>query len=83
MSHPPPEPMRMCPMAATCQAMMRKPFTGTAVVIPGLVFIGLGILIVVYPLILVWLVGLALVLFGILMFIIAIFIRKVGARLAG
>ena len=59
---------------------MSKPFSGTALVLPGLVLIALGILVVIYPLILAWLVAAALVLFGILMLIMARFIRKIGAR---
>lgn len=70
-------------MAETCGAMMRRPFSITALVLPGLIFIALGVLVVIYPLVLVWLVGLALVLFGILMLFMAGFIRKIGRRWAG
>lgn len=83
MSSQSPTPMQMCPMAETCGAMMSKPFSGTALVLPGLIFIALGILVVIYPLVLVWLVAAALVFFGILMLIMARFIRKIGSRLAG
>ena len=76
-------PMQMCPMAETCQSIMGKPFSGTALVLPGLIFIALGVLVVIYPLVLVWLVAAALVLFGILMLIVARFIRRIGSRLAG
>ncbi len=82
MSSQTPTPMQMCPMAETCQAMMSKPFSAVALVLPGLIFIALGILVVVYPLVLVWLVAAALVLFGIIMLIIATLIRKIGSRLA-
>ncbi len=82
MSSQTPTPMQMCPMAETCGAMMSKPFLSTALVLPGLIFIALGILVVVYPLVLVWLVAAALVLFGIIMLIIATLIRKIGSRLA-
>ncbi len=83
MSSQTPTPMQMCPMAETCQAMMSKPFSAVALVLPGLIFIALGVLVVIYPLVLVWLVGLALVFFGILMLFMARFVRKIGARLAG
>lgn len=81
MSEQTPTPLRMCPMAETCEGMMRKPFSGTAVVLPGLVFIGLGVLVVIYPLILVWLVAAALVLVGVMMLMMAGFVRKIGTRL--
>ncbi len=80
MSEQTPTPLRMCPMAETCEGMMRKPFSGTAVVLPGLVFIGLGVLVVIYPLILVWLVAAALVLVGAMMLMMAGFVRKIGTR---
>jgi len=67
-------------MAETCEGMMKKPFSGTAVVLPGLVFIGLGVLVVIYPLILVWLVAAALVLVGAMMLMMAGFVRRIGTR---
>lgn len=82
MSSQSPTPMQMCPMAETCGSIISKPFSGTALVLPGLIFIALGILVVIYPLVLVWLIAAALVLAGIIMLIIATFIRKIGARLA-
>ena len=48
--------------------------------LPGLVFIGLGVLVVIYPLILVWLVAAALVLVGAMMLMMAGFVRKIGTR---
>ena len=80
MSERTPTPLQMCPMADTCKGMMSKPFSGTAVVLPGLVFIGLGILVVIYPLILVWLVAAALILVGAMMLMMAGFVRKIGTR---
>jgi hypothetical protein len=40
-------PMPMCPMAETCKSMMEKPLSVLVMVIPGIVFIALGVLIVV------------------------------------
>ena len=80
MSEQTPTPLKMCPMAETCEGMMKKPFSGTAVVLPGLVFIGLGVLVVIYPLILVWLVAAALVLVGAMMLMMAGFVRRIGTR---
>ena len=42
-------PMPMCPMAETCKGMMEIPFSGLMMVIPGIAFIALGVLIVVWP----------------------------------
>ena len=80
MSEQTPTPLQMCPMAETCEGMMKKPFAGTAVVLPGLVFIGLGVLVVIYPLILVCLVAAALVLVGAMMLMMAGFVRRIGTR---
>lgn len=73
-------PMPMCPMAETCKGMMEKPFSGVTLIIPGLVFIALGVLILFEPRILVWIIALAFVLLGIIMLIMASFIRKVGTK---
>lgn len=42
-------PMPMCPMAETCKGMMERPFSGLAMVIPGVVFIALGVSIFIWP----------------------------------
>jgi hypothetical protein len=42
-------PMPMCPMARTCQGMMEKPRIGLVMMIPGIVFIALGLVIFVWP----------------------------------
>jgi uncharacterized membrane protein HdeD (DUF308 family) len=73
-------PMPMCPMAETCQGMMEKPLSGL-VMIPGIVFIALGVLIVVWPSILPWLVAAAFILAGGAMLLMVNFMRRVGARL--
>jgi len=74
-------PMPMCPMAETCKGMMEKPFSGALMVIPGMAFIALGILIVVWPSVLPLLVAAACILMGGAMLLMAIFMRSVGARL--
>lgn len=73
-------PMPMCPMAKTCKGMMEKPFFGVLVLIPGIAFIALGVLIVVRPGVLPWLVATALILAGGAMLLMANFMRGVGAR---
>lgn len=74
-------PMPMCPMAETCKGMMEKPFSGLVLIIPGIVFIVLGVLIVIDPRILVWLVAVLFVVMGIMMLVMANFVRKIGARM--
>ena len=73
-------PMPTCPMAETCKGIMDKPASGFTLVVPGLVFIGLGIAIVFVPMIAVWLVAAALVLFGVMLLVISGFIRKIGRQ---
>ena len=74
-------PMPMCPMAETCRGMMEKPFSGVMMMVPGIVFIVLGLSIVIWPSILTWLVATAFILAGVAMLMMANFMRGVGARL--
>lgn len=74
-------PMPMCPMAETCRGMMEKSHSGLMMMIPGIAFIILGVLIVVWPSILPWLVAAAFILAGGAMLLMANFMRGVGARL--
>ena len=73
--------MIMCPMAKMCMGMTeRRPF-GFLLMVPGVLLIGLGVLIVIEPRILVWLIAMASILGGILLLMMASFIRKVGAQM--
>jgi len=74
-------PMPMCPMAETCKGMMEKPLSGLVMMIPGIVFIALGVLIIVWPSVLPWLVATASILAGGAMLLIANFMHGIGARL--
>ena len=74
-------PMPMCPMAEACKGMMEKPGSGTWVMIPGVLFIVLGVLIILYPQILAWFVAIALVVVGIAMLIMTMFMRGIGKRI--
>jgi len=74
-------PMPMCPMAETCKGMMERPLSGLLMLVPGITFITLGVLIVVWPAILPWLVAAGCVLAGIAMLIMATCMRGIGARL--
>ena len=71
-------PMPICPMAETCKGMMEKPFSGIKLIVPGLVFIALGVLIILEPRTLAWVIAAVFVLLGMIMM--ASFVRKIGAR---
>ena len=74
-------PMPMCPMAETCKGMMERPFSGLAMVIPGVVFIALGVSIFIWPSVLPSLVAIACILAGGARLLMVNFMRSVGARL--
>ncbi len=76
-------PMRMCPMAASCKGMMEKPSSGLFLMIPGLVFIAVGVLIIFVPEALVWLMAATSILFGVALLLLANFMRWIGARFRG
>ena len=73
-------PMPMCPMAETCRGMMERPLSGLIMLVPGITFITLGVLIIVWPSILPWLVAAACILAGGGMLLMANFMRGVGTR---
>lgn len=75
--------MPMCPMAKTCRGMMEKPGSGFWMIIPGLVFIALGVAIILYPQILVWLVAIVLIVMGLAMLLMVNFVRSIGKRVRG
>jgi uncharacterized membrane protein HdeD (DUF308 family) len=75
-------PMPMCPMAETCRGMMARPHSGLMMMTPGIVFIALGVLIVVWPSILPWLVAAAFILAGGAMLLMANFMRGIGDKLS-
>ena len=74
-------PMEMCPMAAACKGMMEKPGAGLWMLVPGVLFIALGVLIIVYPQILAWLVAIALIIMGVAALMMTNFMRGIGKRL--
>ena len=73
--------MAMCPMAKMCEGMMKKLPFGFSAMIAGIVLIVVGALIFVEPRILVWLAAAALVLVGIMLLVMAKFIRRPGIQL--
>lgn len=76
-------PMPMCPMAETCKGVMEKPLSRSMTIVPGIVFILLGVLIIVEPRILAWIIALGFILLGVVMMMAANFIRKIGTRFQG
>ena len=72
--------MGMCPMGRMCTGMMRKKSSGWFLMLPGILLIVVGVLIVVEPRILVWSIAAAAILFGIMMLMMAGFIRKMGTE---
>jgi len=76
-------PMPMCPMAETCKGMMERPFSGLALIVPGIVLIVLGVSVLIEPRIILWLVAVALIVMGIAMVMLSRFMRKAGARFQG
>jgi uncharacterized membrane protein HdeD (DUF308 family) len=77
---PKPTPMPMCPMAEACKGMMKKPLSSVTLILPGVVFIALGIVIVLEPRILAWLIAIAFILIGIMSFMMARFVRRIGTQ---
>jgi uncharacterized membrane protein HdeD (DUF308 family) len=74
-------PMPMCPMAEACKGMMEKPLSGLVMIIPGVIFIALGLAIFIWPFVLPWLVAIACILAGGAMLLMVNFMRRVGTKL--
>lgn len=73
-------PLPACPMAETCKGIIEKPSSGFALIIPGIVFVTLGVLIIFEPWILTWVMAIAFIFFGVMLFFMSVFIRKMGKR---
>ena len=72
--------MPMCPMSATCKGMMENRKSGFLMIVPGFLFIALGVTIIMYPRILVWFVAVALIVVGIAMLMMVNLMRRFGKR---
>ena len=70
--------MEMCPMASVCKGMLEKPRIGLVLMIPGFLLVLGGVLILLEPTILVWLMAGASILIGLMMLFFSIFIRKMS-----
>ena len=73
--------MPTCPMAAMCQGMMERRRSGIWMILPGLLFIALGVVIILYPKLLLWLVAIVLIAMGLGMLMMANFMRGIGTRM--
>jgi uncharacterized membrane protein HdeD (DUF308 family) len=68
-------------MAETCKGMMDKPGYKLWMMLPGVLFIVLGVIVILYPQILAWLIAIALIVMGIAMLVMVNFMRGIGKRL--
>lgn len=73
--------MPMCPMAKMCEGMMRRRGSGLWMIVPGIVFIAVGVLVILYPQILAWLVAIALIIMGCAMLMMINFMRLSSKRM--
>lgn len=69
----------MCPMASMCKGMEEKPGVGFLLMIPGLLLVLGGVLILIEPRVLIWLMGGTSILIGIIMLFFASFMRRMSA----
>jgi uncharacterized membrane protein len=67
-------------MASMCKGMAEKPHSRLVLILPGLVLILVGVLILVEPKILVWLMAAVTIILGILFLMIANFIHRMGRQ---
>ena len=75
------EPMAMCPMASMCKGMAAKPPSLSILMVPGLFFVVLGIVILLEPKVLVWLVAAVTIMLGVLLMVMATWIRRMAAQI--
>lgn len=69
----------MCPMASMCKGMAEKPGSGYMLMVPGILFIVAGILIILEPKVLVWLIASVSILMGMMLLFFANFFRKMNS----
>jgi hypothetical protein len=67
----------MCPMSSMCKGMMKRSGSKFLLMLPGGILIIIGILILMKPQILFWLVAGASILMGVIMLLFANFMRKI------
>lgn len=70
--------MEMCPMSSMCKGLMRKRHSRLVLLLPGLVLILLGVIILIEPKVLVWLIAAIVIVLGILFLMMGNFIHRMG-----
>lgn len=70
--------MEMCPMSSMCKGMMGKRHSRLLLLLPGLVFILLGVIILIEPRVLVWLIAALAIVLGLLFLMMGNFIHRMG-----
>jgi uncharacterized membrane protein HdeD (DUF308 family) len=78
---PCPPPIAKGSMATMCNGMLEKLPSCPWLMLPGALLVVVGVLILVQPGILVWLAGTITVLLGVMLLVMAKFMRQMGARL--
>jgi uncharacterized membrane protein HdeD (DUF308 family) len=70
----------LCPMSMMCKGMMEKRGSRFLFLLPGAILVALGVLILVKPAVLVWLIASISIIFGIMMLVMASFMIRMSAR---
>ncbi len=79
----PKNPMSMCPMASMCKGMADKPPSLLLLMMPGLALIVVGIVILVEPKVLVWLVAVLAIVLGVALLMMAAWFRRMAEQFQG
>ncbi len=69
-----------CPMSDMCERMGGKPGSGTAMILPGLVLICVGLLVLFQPQILAWLIAFLMIMMGVGLLFMANMLHKHGTQ---
>jgi len=75
-----PETAGKCPMAEMCQQLIKNPRVGRLAMIPAFIMICLGVLILLEPKVLLWLIGVICIVLGCAILAGAHFLRKFQAH---
>lgn len=76
----PKKPMAMCPMASMCRGMSEKSPSLALTMTPGVVLIVIGIVVLLEPKVLAWLVAIVTIIMGVFLLMVAAWIRRMTAR---
>ena len=76
------ESMAQCPMASMCKGMAEKSHSRLVLLLPGVLLILVGVIILIEPKILVWLMAAVAIVLGALFLMIANFIHRMSQQSA-